>query len=88
MTATMTTAEVAAELDTTPRTLRKYLRSADRGVGKGARYSLPATKREMASLRKKFAAWGEDEAAKKADKAQSAGIEIDEDEVADADSDD
>lgn len=56
----MTTAQLAAELDTTPRTLRKFLRSdasGIEGVGKGARYSLPSSKREVASLRKKFDAW-------------------------------
>ncbi len=54
---TNTTATLAAEFDTTPRELRKFLRSLDMGVGKGSRYSLPATKREVASLRKKFDAW-------------------------------
>jgi hypothetical protein len=52
-----TTATLAAALDTTPRTLRKFLRSADMGVGKGSRYALPSSKREVASLAKRFAEW-------------------------------
>lgn len=52
-----TTTTLAAEFDTTPRTLRKFLRSADMGVGKGSRYTLPTAKREVASLRKQFDAW-------------------------------
>lgn len=58
--ATQTTAALAAELDTTPRTLRKFLRSSDSGiesVGKGSRYALPASKREVDALRKRFADW-------------------------------
>lgn len=55
----MTTTELAATLDTTPRELRKFLRSEGQGVGKGSRYSLPSSKREVASLSKRFAAWGE-----------------------------
>lgn len=56
----MTTNELAAALDTTPRTLRKFLRSDASGVesvGKGSRYALPSSKREVASLTKKFHAW-------------------------------
>lgn len=69
--ATMTTAEIAAELDTTPRTLRKFLRADAKaqGVptpGKGARYAIE--KREMRSLRKRFDAWQESIAAAKAAK--------------------
>lgn len=61
-----TTATLAADLDTTPRTLRKFLRAQDMGVGKGARYSLPTSKREVASLKKRFIAWQEATEAKKA----------------------
>lgn len=53
----MTTTELAADFDTTPRTLRKFLRSIDQGVGKGSRYALPSSKREVASMRKKFDAY-------------------------------
>lgn len=56
----MTTAELATALETTPRELRKFLRSDDSGiesVGKGARYALPSTKRDITALSKRFTAW-------------------------------
>ena len=56
---TNTTATLAADFDTTPRTLRKFLRSADMGVGKGSRYALPTSKREVNALKKQFLAWDE-----------------------------
>lgn len=62
---TNTTADIAAALDTTPRTLRKFLRSDASGiapVGKGARYALPSTKRDIAKLTKNFNAWAEAQA--------------------------
>jgi hypothetical protein len=55
----MTTTDCAAALDTTPRTLRKFLRSEGLGVGKGSRYALPSTKRDLNSLAKRFSAWDE-----------------------------
>lgn len=54
------TTELAAAFDTTPRTLRKFLRSnasGIEGVGKGARYALPTSKREVAALRRRFDDW-------------------------------
>lgn len=59
-----TTTDLAAEFDTTPRTLRKFLRSQAMGVGKGSRYSLPTSKREVNALRKQFDAWEADRAPK------------------------
>jgi CO/xanthine dehydrogenase Mo-binding subunit len=61
MTATLTTAEVAEALETTPRELRKFLRSNEGPgkVGKGARYALPGSKREIDKMRKQFAIWAE-----------------------------
>lgn len=53
----MTTTELATALDTSPRTLRKFLRAEGKGVGKGSRYALPSSKREVASLAKRFDAW-------------------------------
>lgn len=53
----MTTTELAASLDTTPRTLRKFLRSQGDGVGKGSRYALPSTKRDLARFDRDFAAF-------------------------------
>ena len=62
MATTYTTAEVAAKLDTTPRTLRKFLRADAKAQGttealpgKGSRYSI--TGREVAPLKKRFTAW-------------------------------
>lgn len=69
-----TTTELAADFATTPRTLRKFLRSDASGiesVGKGSRYSLPSAKREIASLKKKFAAWETAQAAKKIEKDET-----------------
>lgn len=58
----MTTTELATNFDTTPRELRKFLRSDDSGiesVGKGARYALPSSKRELNALQKRFKSWTE-----------------------------
>jgi hypothetical protein len=69
----MTTTDFAASLDTTPRELRKFLRSADSGiepVGKGARYALPSTKRDINALSKRFTAWSEAKIAAAEAKAQ------------------
>jgi hypothetical protein len=70
----MTTTELAVALDTTPRTLRKFLRSPDSGVesvGKGARYALPSAKREVNALSKRFTAWQAAAEAKKAETADA-----------------
>jgi phage antirepressor YoqD-like protein len=55
----MTTTELAATLDTTPRTLRKFLRAQGAGVGKGSRYALPSTKRDINTLTARFTAWND-----------------------------
>lgn len=49
--------EVAIKLDTTPRTLRKFLRSDEKTTspGKGGRYTLPAS--QVKSLQSRFNAW-------------------------------
>jgi hypothetical protein len=54
--------DVARTLDTTPRTLRKFLRASGMGVGQGSRYEFE--KREMVSLTKKFNAWNAKRSAK------------------------
>ena len=54
----MTTAEVAAEFGTTPRELRKFLRSEqgmNATVGKGKRWGIE--KRQLRGLRTRFDAW-------------------------------
>lgn len=57
VTTMINTTDLAAELGTTPRTLRKFLRAEGKGVGKGSRYALPSNKRDIASLGKRFAEW-------------------------------
>lgn len=80
-----TTTTLAAEFDTTPRTLRKFLRATDMGVGKGSRYSLPTAKREVAKMKKQFNAWQEAANAKKAtDKVDEAPAAPEVDEVIEA----
>lgn len=64
---TATTAEIASELNTTPRELRKFLRASSQGVGKGSRYALPANARDLAKMRKNFASWVEARDAAKSD---------------------
>lgn len=54
---THTTATLAATLETTPRELRKFLRSQAHGVGKGSRYSFDLNARSTAAMRKEFDAW-------------------------------
>ena len=79
-----TTTELALALDTTPRTLRKFLRSSDSGVApvsKGSRYALPTSKREVNALKKRFTAWGEAQAAAKAKREAEAEVAAPEVEV-------
>lgn len=59
------TNQVAEKFETTPRTLRKFLRSPegmDAKVGKGQRWGIEAKK--VASLQKRFNAWQAANAAK------------------------
>lgn len=56
--AALSTAEVATALETTPRTLRKFLRSDASpiaSVGKGSRYAIE--KKHLRSLKARFAKW-------------------------------
>ena len=76
MARTLNTTEVAEALETTPRELRKFLRSADgknATVGKGARWSIEA--REVRSLKTRFAKWTAAKAV--ADEAPDAEVEVD-----------
>lgn len=68
--ATITPTELAEEIGTTPRTVRKFLRSEQgKGtkVGKGARWAIE--KREVAALKKRFTKWFADEAKARAERA-------------------
>lgn len=57
MAKTLSAKEVAVALETTPKRLRKFLRSDDtiESPGKGGRYLIPAGK--VSTLKRKFAAW-------------------------------
>lgn len=64
-----TTATLAAEVATTPKELRKFLRSDASGiesVGKGGRYNIELTATQLAKLKKNHTAWvaAQDEAKK------------------------
>jgi hypothetical protein len=78
--ATVTTTELAAEFDTTPRTLRKFLRADARDAGKGdtlpgkgSRYAIE--RKAVPGLKKRFAKWVAAEAEARAARAQKAAEE-------------
>jgi len=78
----LNTTEAALELETTPRTLRKFLRSPegfDQKVGKGQRWSIE--KKQMRSLKSRFSKW--QIAQNEAKAARAAAAEVDEVEVID-----
>lgn len=52
---TLTTTEVADKLGTDGRTLRRFLRSTDQGVGTGKRYTFDSA--QVTDLKKRFIAW-------------------------------
>lgn len=95
---TLTTKEVAEKLETTTRTLRKFVRSEVKEAGgkigedtpgKGGRYSFEA--KEVAGMKKRFRAWSKSQAearaarlAKEAE-ANDATSEDDADDTVDAD---
>lgn len=66
---TMTTAEVATKLKTDGRTLRRYLRSAEQGVGTGKRYAF--TTDDVATIKKGFTAWRKEVDASKASESHT-----------------
>jgi predicted transcriptional regulator len=74
----MNTTEVATELNTTARTLRKFLRSDARAQGnsipgKGSRWTIE--KKDMRSLRTRFTAWEAAQAEAKAKREAAAQVE-------------
>lgn len=75
----LTTKELATELSTDSRTLRKYLRSItprDEQPGKGSRWVLPGTKTAISKHRKDFAAWQEAQAKAAAERAAKVAAEL------------
>lgn len=80
MTATITTTDLAAELGTDPRTLRKFLRADAKArevatPGKGSRYALKGDARSIAAMQKKFTKWTNAQNAAKAAKATESDTE-------------
>jgi hypothetical protein len=78
--AQFTTAQVAEKFDTTPRTLRKFLRadarSNDKGdtlPGKGSRYSIEGA--ALKGLKSRFATWQAAEAKARAERAAKAAAD-------------
>ena len=68
------TAQVADKLETTPRTLRKFLRADAKAQGtetpgKGARYTIEG--KEIAPLKKRFKAWEAAQAKPEADEVEA-----------------
>lgn len=83
-----TTTEIASQFGCDTRTLRKFLRSDASGiekVGKGARYALPSSKRDISSLRRKFDNWAEAREAAKTDNVPEAPTEDDSPELPESD---
>jgi len=89
--AQMTTAEVAEELGTDTRTLRKFLRfdakkNEAETPGKGGRYAIE--KKDLRGLKSRFAAWkssSESKPSKKVEVAETIDDEIDDAEPTGAD---
>lgn len=68
--ATLTPKELADELQSDPRTVRKFLRDhyeQDAHPGKGSRWAIE--KKELRSLRSQFSKWQEEKAARAAARA-------------------
>ena len=77
MATTMTPAQFAETVKSDGRTVRKFLRSItpkDEQPGKGSRWELPGTKREMGKLQKQFADWTAAQEKARAEKAEKAEV--------------
>lgn len=53
----LNTQELAQQLHTDPRKLRKFMRATGNGVGQGRRYEIPGTKAQLNSLQRRYAKW-------------------------------
>jgi rubredoxin len=62
----LSTREVADKLNTDPRTLRRFLRSLEKGVGTGSRYGFEP--QQVGNLKKQFNAWQKEREAQAAAK--------------------
>lgn len=76
--ATITPNQFAERVDSTGREVRKFLRSVtprDEQPGKGSRWALPATKRELTKLEKQFKDWHQKQLEDRAERARQAAEE-------------
>ena len=92
MSTTITPAELASEVGSDSKTVRKFLRSItprEEQPGKGSRWAIDGSKRSVSKLRKQFNEWNAAQAEEKAARAKAAAekaaaaVEVDEDEVLD-----
>lgn len=75
MSVTMTPTELASELSSDPKTVRKFLRKItprDEHPGKGSRWAVPANKTQLRKLTKQFQEWTAAEAQARAERAAEA----------------
>lgn len=76
--ANITPTEFAEVVKSDGRTVRKFLRSItpkDEQPGKGARWSLPGTKRDVEKLQKQFREWSEAQEVARKERAEKAAEE-------------
>lgn len=85
MAESMTPTQFAETVNSDGKTVRKFLRSItprEDQPGKGSRWELPGTKREVTRLQKQFRDWNakqlEERAARAAEKASQAASEVEE----------
>ena len=85
MSKTMTPTEFATEVNSDGRTVRKFLRSitpTENHPGKGSRWTLPGTAREVTKMKKQFNEWtssqDEAKAAREAAKVEAEVAEVEE----------
>jgi hypothetical protein len=87
-----TAATLAAEVETAPKELRKFLRTEESGVapvGKGGRYAIEMTATQLAKFKKNFTAWTEANEVARAERkaaleAAQVATEVAEDDISDA----
>ena len=75
---TQTPTQFAGTVNSDPKTVRKFLRSItprDDQPGKGSRWELPTSKREVAKLQKQFREWHQKELEARAERARKAAEE-------------
>jgi len=84
MSKVVTPAELAEKFETDGRTVRKFLRSItprDEQPGKGGRWSIDGTAKNVNKLRKQFSDWHQKQLEERAERAAKAAAEAAESEV-------